>query len=398
MRRSPLVIVYLTVFIDLLGFGIILPALPYYAVSFGATGLWVGALLTAYSAAQFVGAALLGRLSDRVGRRPIILISLVGSAISLTVTGLANGLLVLLLGRALAGLFGGSISAAQAYIADVTEPEERARYMGLLGAAIGLGFVFGPALGAALSPLGFGAAAFVAAGLAAVNLAFAYVKLPESRPPGSGASRPARAARRGLLDALRRPTLGRILAATFLTTFAFVGMETTYALLGQQRFALDTARLGLVFAYVGVVIVVVQGGLIGPIVARYGDQATAVAGAGLLGISLAAIPVADNLVAGLAALGALAVGQGLVTPTLSTLLSRASDADEQGSSLGLGQSLAAGARALGPLVAGWLFDLGAALPYVVGAALSLVVAWLLIGVRVADERRAVEVVGPTSDA
>lgn len=386
MRRSPLLVVYLTVFIDLLGFGIILPALPYYAVSFGATGLWVGALLTAYSAAQFVGAPLLGRLSDRVGRRPVILASLAGSAISLTVTGLAGSLLLLLLARALAGLFGGSIAAAQAYIADVTRPEERARFMGLLGAAIGMGFVLGPAIGAALSPYGFGTAAFVAAGLAAANLAFGALTLAESLPLEQRHGEQARRRRISLVTALRQPSIGRLLAATFLTTFAFVGMEATFALFGQQRYGLETASLGLIFTYVGIVIVIVQGGLVGRIARRFGERPAAVAGAVLLGLSLAVLPLAGTLPLALAALGALAAGQGLVTPMLSALLSHESEAGEQGATLGLGQSLAAGARAVGPLAAGWLFDLHPALPYLTGAALTLAVAGLLGAARLAGER------------
>lgn len=385
MRRSPLLVVYLTVFIDLLGFGIILPALPYYAVSFGATGLWVGALLTAYSAAQFVGAPLLGRLSDRVGRRPVILASLAGSAVSLTVTGLAGSLPLLLLARALAGLFGGSIAAAQAYIADVTRPEERARYMGLLGASIGMGFVLGPAIGAALSPYGFGTAAFVAAGLAAANLAFGALALAESRPPDRRGDR-ARRGRTGLVEALRHPSISRLLVATFLTTFAFVGMEATFALFGQQRYGLETASLGLIFTYIGVVIVIVQGGLVGRVVGRFGERPAAVAGAAILGLSLALLPLAGTLPLAMVVLGALAAGQGLVTPALSALLSHESDAGEQGATLGLGQSLAAGARVVGPLVAGWLFDLHPALPYLAGAALTLAVAGLLGAARLASER------------
>jgi DHA1 family tetracycline resistance protein-like MFS transporter len=377
MHRSPLLVVYLTVFLDLLGFGIILPALPYYAVSFGATGLWLGALLTAYSAAQFVGAPVLGRLSDRVGRRPIILASLAGSALSLVLSGLAMSLPLLLLARALAGLFGGSIAAAQAYIADVTRPEARARAMGLLGAAIGMGFVLGPALGAALSPWGFGTAAFVAAGLAGVNLVLGSLLLTEPRPAGQRGDERARPTLARLRAVLRHPSLGRLLGATFLTTFAFVGMETTFALLGQQRFGLETASLGLVFVYVGIVIVVVQGGLVGRIAERFGEQPAAAAGAFLLGVSLAGLPLAGSLPLALVLLAGLAAGQGLVTPLLSALLSHASGPDEHGGTLGLGQALAAAARAIGPLAAGWLYDLNAALPYLIGAAMTFVVAWLL---------------------
>ncbi len=206
--KPGLPVVYVTVFIDLVGFGIILPQLPFYAESFGATGVWVGAILTAYSAAQLVGASLLGRLSDRVGRRPVLLMSLAGSAASFLLCGLAHSLWLLLVARALAGLFGGSIAAAQAYIADVTAPGERAKYMGLLGAAIGLGFVFGPALGSRLARFGFGAAAFTSAGLAAANLLFAFFRLPETRGAEERRHAHSRVDWSNLLDALHHPSSG----------------------------------------------------------------------------------------------------------------------------------------------------------------------------------------------
>jgi DHA1 family tetracycline resistance protein-like MFS transporter len=374
---SALGIVYLTVFIDLVGFGIILPLLPYYAEGFGATGVWVGALFTAYSAAQFLGAPALGRLSDRVGRRPVLLLSLAGSAVSLFVSGLAPTLVLLLAARALAGLFGGSITAAQAVIADLTAPEERAKYMGFLGASIGLGFVFGPAMGASLARFGFGTAAFAAAGLAAANLVFAFFRLPETRAPARRALASSRFGLRPLAVGLRHPNVGRLLGAMFLSTLAFVAMEATFALLGEVRFALDARRLGLVFTYVGIVIVIVQGGLVGRLAPRFGERALATVGALVMAGSLAALPFVPSFGIALAALGGLAVGQGLMSPLLATLLSRSSGADEQGGLLGLGQSLAAAARAVGPLAAGWLYDRGVEIPYVIAAALMLVAAALV---------------------
>lgn len=378
MRRSSLAILYLTVFIDLLGFGIILPQLAYVAERFGASAVWVGALMTAYSAAQFVSAPLLGRLSDRIGRRPILLLSLAGSSLSLALSGIAQSLEVLLLARSLAGLFGGSIATAQAYIADVTEPKDRARSMGMLGASIGLGFVFGPALGAFMSRFGFGAAAFVASGLAAANCAFAYFRLAEPRLLGAGqAGARARLSAVELIRALRHPLIGRAVAATFLSTFGFVSMEATFALLGERRFQFDAGRLGLVFTYIGVLIVIVQGGLIGRLTARFGERALAGAGALIMSASLAALPHAAGLSLAMAVLGVLAVGQALVSPTLSALISRAVGAHEQGGTLGVGQSAAAAARALGPLAAGWLFDRGVEVPYHVAGALMLAAAVLI---------------------
>ncbi|HEY7295441.1 MAG TPA: MFS transporter [Dehalococcoidia bacterium] len=376
MRRSPLAVVYLTVFIDLLGFSIILPLLPFYAEHYGATGVWVGALLTAYSAVQFVSAPMLGRISDRAGRRPVLLASLAGSAASLALSGVAHSLWLLLAARALAGLFGGSISTGQAYVADVTRPDDRAKYMGLLGACIGLGFVFGPAIGAGLSPLGFGAAAFFAAGLALLNLCFAWFRLPESHPANKrGGHRGA--VRRDLLGALRRPALGRYLGATFLTNFAFVGLEATFALFSQKQWGLGAAGFGLVFTYIGVIVVVVQGGLIGPLRRRYRERTLAAVGATLLAAMLFLLAITPNLTLGILVLTGLGLGQGLVSPTLSTLISRAAGAHEQGGALGLGQSFAAAARGVGPLVAGGLYDLTRSLPYLLGSVLALGAALLL---------------------
>ncbi len=377
MRQSPLIVLFLAVFIDLLGFGIILPILPFLAERFGANGFWVGAVLTGYSAAQLVGALFLGQLSDRVGRRPVLLASLVGSALSLAAMGLANSLPLLLLSRILAGAFGGSITTAQAYIADVTAPADRTRAMGLLGASIGLGFIFGPAIGASLSGLGFSFAAFVAAALAIANFIFGFIALPESHPVADDALSARQRGSASLVGALRQRSVGRILGATFLTTFAFVGMEATYALFGQARYGLDAGRLGVIFTLIGVVIAVVQGGLIGRLSARFGERTLALVGMAIMAIALALIPLAPNLTLSVIVLAVLASGQGLLTPTLSSLLSQASDADEQGGTLGLGQSVSAGARAVGPLIAGGLFDRGIGLPYAAGTALVILAAWLL---------------------
>ena len=377
MRRSSLPIVYLAVFVDLLGFGIILPILPFYAEKFGANGLWIGAILTAYSAAQFVSALFLGRLSDRIGRRPVLLASLLGSALSLTASGFANSLVLLLLSRLIAGAFGGSITTAQAYVADVTTPSERTKYMGLLGASIGMGFVFGPGIGAALSGFGFSTAAFVAAGIAALNFLVGIVKLPESRVPGQ-----ADAVRRSfrledVKAALSQPTLGSALLSTFISTIAFVAMEATFALFGQVRFGLNPAGLGIIFTLVGIVVAVVQGGLIGRLHLRYDDRTLAGAGAVAMGVAFFLIPLMPSLTGAVVILGLLAAGQGLVSPTLSSLISQSSDVGEQGQTLGIGQSLSAGARAVGPLLAGWLYDRSIALPYLLAAALMLLVVWLI---------------------
>ena len=387
-----LAVVYLTVFLDLLGFGIILPQLPFYALKFGASGAWVGVLLAAFSFAQLFGAAVLGRLSDRLGRRPVMLLSLVGSTLAFIGAGLAQTLPQLIASRALAGLFGGSIATAQAYVADVTQPKERAKYMGLIGASIGMGFVLGPFVGAELSRYGFSAASFLAAGLSLLDLLLALLFLKEPRPPTdrtadtTESAEPAAEHRRRrqripLFQALSQPVIGRLLLASFVTSFAFVGMEATFALLGKQRFDLGPATMGRFFAAIGIVLAIVQGAVVGRLVNRLGEQRVALIGALILAVALIAIPWSPKLICLGGVMVIMAAGQGLLLPSTSTLISRHTPAAMQGGILGLSQSLSAGARAVGPVIAGALFDADFHLPYVVSAILVVGVAVTLATLR-----------------
>lgn len=388
--RAALFVVYVTVFLDLLGFGIILPLLPYYAIKFGASAREIGFVFGAFSAAQFAGSFVLGRLSDRLGRRPVLLTCLLGAALAFLATGMAESLIGLVLARAFAGFFAGCISTAQAYVADVTRPEERARYMGLVGASIGLGFVFGPWIGAELSRFGFRTSAFASAGLAAANFLIATVALRESRAPrpkgasaGEGGHRHASSqlSLRRVGSVLRRPVIGPLLLCGCLATLAFVSMESTFALLGRQRFQLNEQELGRVFALIGITMIVVQGVLVGRLARRVGERRLATLGAVLLAAALLSMPFMPTLPTLVVALLCVSVGQGLFVPSIATLISRGSGADEQGSVLGIGQSLASLARAVGPPLAGTLFDQGARRPYMLAATLMGVVAGLLLRTR-----------------
>jgi DHA1 family tetracycline resistance protein-like MFS transporter len=249
--RSPLVLIFLTVFLDLVGFGIVIPVLPLYAERFGASPLVIGFLLAAYSLAQCIFSPLLGQLSDRIGRRPVLLVSVIGTSLGFLLMGLAQTLWLLFLARIIDGITGGNISTAQAYIADVTPPQERSRGMGLIGAAFGLGFIVGPAIGGLMSPISLAAPLFFAAALAAVNAVAIYFLLPESLPPGQrGRARRHLAITEVFREGHSRQ-LASVLATYFFSTVAFSLLTATYALFTSRNFGLDATHNGYIFAAQG---------------------------------------------------------------------------------------------------------------------------------------------------
>jgi DHA1 family tetracycline resistance protein-like MFS transporter len=365
---TPLAIVVATVLIDLIGFGIVLPLLPLWAEEFGASPVVIGLLTASYALMQFVFAPIWGRLSDRYGRRPVILISLAGSAVSALLIGLAGTLALLFVARILHGISGASYAAAQAYVADVTSREERARGMGLIGAAFGVGFVLGPAIGALCAHVSPELPFFVASGLAAANFAVAWFRLPESRGPGARAEATPRLEL--LRRALGRRELGPLVLLSFVGTFAFVAMESTFALFGDRRFGYSPAEVGLLFAYIGVASVAAQGFVVGRLTARHGEARVLRWGLIGTGAGLALLAVADVLWLLLIALALLAGASGLVFATVTALVSLAAGEDHQGGALGLLASSGGLARIAGPVAALALFQAaGPAAPLLMGAAL-----------------------------
>lgn len=351
-------IIFLAVFIHLLGFGILIPLLPYYAETYGATGLMVGLLNTSFSFMQFLFAPIWGRLSDRVGRRPVLLGSLLLTSVSYVVFGLAGSLTVLFLSRMVAGIAGATISTAQAYMADTTTPEERTKGMGLIGAAFGMGFIFGPAIGGILSRWGYSVPAFAAAALALAAAIFAYFRLPESLPAEARVqtARELKHPASSLAEAVRRPRVGPVLLLFFVGTLCFSAMESTFALFGEHGYGLGPQGVGYILAFVGSLSAVLQAGLVGALARRFGERALVRAGFLLMGLGFIAAGLTPPFAAFLAVMGMAAIGNGVTTPSLSGLVSIFSHADEQGGILGIYQSLGSLARSVGPFLGGLAYD------------------------------------------
>lgn len=347
--------IFLTCFIDILGFGIVIPVLPLYAEHFGATAVQIGWLVGIFSLAQFFFAPVWGKVSDRVGRKPVLLLGLFGTVVGYVLMGLATSIMLLFVARLIDGISGANIGAAQAYLADISAPENRAKAMGLLGAAFGLGFVFGPALGGWASvAFNYAAPMFIAAGLSLINFFFVMFFLPESR----------RAARKGtsepifpnLFDHVERTTYAWSLASYFLVIVGFSMMTALFALLLFHRFGLDALHTGYVLASVGILGVIIQGGLIGRLVKRFGEATVALAGAVWMCGGLCALALSSGVGWMIAATAAVGIGNSLLMPTLSSLASRSAESSWQGRALGVMQSSGSLARWVGPMLAGVLLS------------------------------------------
>jgi DHA1 family tetracycline resistance protein-like MFS transporter len=361
MKRSPLLVIFVTIFIDLVGFGIVIPVLPFYVESsrFNATPRAVGLLFASYSVMQLIFSPILGRLSDRYGRRPVLLLSLIGTGIGFLIMGFAKTLWMLFAGRILDGITGGNISTAQAYIADITTPEERAKGMGIVGAAFGLGFIFGPPIGGILSRWGISVPFLFAAALAFANAILLYFTLPETVTAEHPARQRETESRWALmLRSLKQARLAFVLLIYFLFVVAFSIMTTTFALYTMYRFGFDAQHNGYLFLFIGLIAAVVQGTLIGRLAKRFGEIPLVVAGALLFTVSLFIVPFVGPHAGGIAALlaicGTLAIGNSLATPSLTSLSSKSVSRSEQGSVLGVTQSAASLARVVGPVLSAFL--------------------------------------------
>ena len=373
--RARLGVIFLTVFIDLAGFGLILPVLPYYAERFGATGFGYGALIGVFSLMQFVATVVLGGLSDRVGRRPVLLASIVVAAIGYTIFGAAASYAWLFFARAISGFAGGNISVAQAYIADVTSPAERSRGMGLIGAAFGLGFMVGPGLGAAAAHFGgLRAVGFVAAGLCLVNLVSAYFVLHESLRHEHRATRPLVDATH-LVRGLSEPRFRPAFLVFGLIPFAFSGYIVALPLFMEESFGWGSGQLGVFFTVIGVIAASVQGYLFGKIQRYAKDRLLISLGTAGMAIGIMAIPLAHRALAIYPWVVILAFGNSVSAPALTGLISRLASPGEQGAMMGAAQSLTAIGRFSGPLLFGQLYDTMGPTFTFIAAGLVMLIAW-----------------------
>lgn len=391
--RAPLLFIFLTVFIDLLGFGIVIPLLPVYSQAYGASERELGLLFGCFSGMQFVFAPMWGRLSDRIGRRPVLIGGLVGTAASYVLFGLSNSMLLLFVSRILAGFFGANISTAQAYIADVTTPENRAKGMGLIGAAFGLGFTLGPWIGGELAAISPSMPGFLAAGLSISAAAFGYFKLAE--PPRERRT----SSRIFKLDqarhALRDPRIGIVLVLSFLFIFSWSAFESMFTAFSLHEFpqvfgvpqAIEHASfddvihaapiVGRYMGFIGIMSAIIQGGFIRRLVPRFGETTLAVAGPVFLGLAFVVLCLAHSWALVIAACAIMPFGFGLNNPALQGLVSRASPQDQQGAYMGLNQSILSLARMAGPVCAGLVFgSLGPRSPFVMGSLVLLACALL----------------------
>jgi DHA1 family tetracycline resistance protein-like MFS transporter len=366
MRRSSLLVLFLVVFIDLIGFGMVIPFLSFYAREYGASGVAVGAVVGVYSIMQFFFAPIWGRLSDKIGRRPVILISVTASCLGYLLFAFARSFTLLFASRVIAGAGGANIGTAQAYIADATSSENRARGMGLIGAAFGMGFILGPPLSGILSHVGttHGMAGNLLPGLAATAMSFtalviAAFVLGESKRAGTAvrSAIPPQFDKRVWMMLAHRRLLLTIIATLFLTLLSVSGMETSVTLHARDRFHFQQKDLAYFFLFMGIIVGAIQGGLIGRLARAVGERTLVAIGAVSFTIGLALVPEVWRVPMLYVVAFFIAVGQGLCYPSLTSLVTKASPPEEHGSMLGIATAVGSLARFVGPILSGFLYDL-----------------------------------------
>lgn len=371
VKKNVLLPIFITMFIDLLGFGIVIPILPNYIKEIGSTDLMVGVVASSFSFMQFIFAPMWGNLSDRIGRRPVLLMSLAGTAVAYSFFGLGS-IWLLLLSRTLAGIGSANLSVAQAYIADVTAPEKRARAMGMIGAAFGLGFIFGPPIGGFLKEhYGVASVGYFTAALCIMNLILTFFMLPESLKVKNTQKRTAKDAFKDIFLVSQRPIIKDIFLLNFIYIGAYAAIQITCALLWKDVYHLTDKQIGYVFAFIGVWAAIIQGGLIGFISRKMGEKRMLVNGFVILAVGILFLPfIPLHLFMPLEYLCLMIMGfaNGMLMPAIGSTTSKLSGANEQGKVLGVMQSIGSLARGIGPIVGGFLYGLNYHSAFVVSSA------------------------------
>lgn len=374
MKQKGLLTIFLIVFIDLLGFGLILPLLPFIAEKFDATPFEIGMLAAAYSFFQFISAPIMGRLSDRFGRKKLLFISQIGSVIGFIFLGVADTLSLIFLSRIIDGITGGNISIAQAYMADITTPQNRAKGMGILGAAFGLGFIFGPAVGGFLSQWGFAVPAYFAAFIAGLAAISTWFFLEETVDTKTAKTKPkTKFTFSEMKKTLTTPVLGLLIGIFFLINLAFSGMQGTFALWTQSTYGWGPTETGYMFAYIGIMSVIMQLFILPRAIKAFGEKAVFKLSLPILALGLLGVPLSIHWGLLLIATSFLVLGNSLANPTIQSIASENVDKEEYGGVLGFLQSSASLGRIVGPLMAGQLFAaVSKDAPYIFSAMVILI--------------------------
>ncbi len=363
LNRSVLIL-FSVVVLDLIGFGVVVPILPFYAEKYGASATVLGLLLMSFSAMQFLFSSLWGKLSDKIGRKKVLILTMSGSGLSLIVVGLAPSLLFIFVGRILSGIFAANISVASAYIADVTTEENRAKGMGLIGAAFGIGFILGPALGGFLAPYGYHVPILAAALLTFLNTFYAFIRLPE--PPRHHPIK-----EKIKTSVLSQKPVMKLCLIYFVFTLSVNQLESIFAFYMMDRFSYDARHVAYILTFMALIMVAMQGGFIRALSQKYGESILFKAGAIFLAVALLTIPDASKVTILLIPLGLASIGRGLCQPSLLSLVSKKALDHMKGSTMGTFQSSASLGRVMGPLLAGTLYDHGHSLPFFLAAGLMM---------------------------
>ncbi len=389
--RKPIVVIFITIFIDMLGFGIIIPILPIFSKELGAENYQVGLIAMSFPIMNFLFAPFWGSLSDRYGRRPVILGSVFITTLAYLIFSQSVNLWVLLFSRILSGIGSANLSVAQAYVSDVSRPEERAKSMGIIGAAFGLGFIIGPTAGGYLKSIssyghvewvGYGAAAFCV-----LNLVLAFFFLPESLKERKADLNFNFKVISGITKELGKPVIRELLLINFIFITAFMIMQIAVTLFWREEIDLTEIQIGYMFAFIGVVTVIVQGGMVGRLVKRFGERRLVKAGIYFCIVSLGMIPWVTPetfIPIELIAFGLLALANGCITPSITSLLSKSADPQDVGQVLGVNQSFGSVARAAGMALGGFIYGIEFHLPFLVGAVIMISCIWLVGAIQSSD--------------